>query len=287
MNPADRVSAFQEALPYLQRFRGSTFVIKYGGSAMEDEARVDAVLRDVVLLEAVGINPVLVHGGGKAITRALQQEGVGSHFIDGLRVTGADAIAAIDRTLAREIGPGIARRIQALGGKAEALSGKEVLRARKLAYRKDGKAVDLGFVGDVTRVVAPPLRRRVAAEVVPVISPLAVGRKGGIYNINADTAACEVAVALRAEKLIYLTDVNGVLRDAADPASTIPALDPAAVARLKAEGVIAGGMIPKVDGAVGALERGVGKVHFLNGGTPHALLLEIFTDAGIGTEFHL
>jgi acetylglutamate kinase len=287
VNPAEPASVLIEALPYLQRFRGATFVIKYGGSAMEDPALVDGVLRDIVFLEAVGINPVIVHGGGKAITRAMKEAGLAARFVDGLRVSDAASIALIDRTLAAEISPGIAAGIERFGGHAHVLPGKEVLRAEKLDYRlaATGEPVDLGFVGEVTAVAAAPIAALVEREIVPVISPLATGADGAVYNINADLAAAEVAKALGARKLIYLTDVNGVLRDPADPASTISSLTPAEVAELKKIGVLSGGMLPKVDSALDALDHGVGQVHFLDGRVPHALLLEIFTDDGTGTQF--
>ncbi|HEY8964926.1 MAG TPA: acetylglutamate kinase [Candidatus Methylacidiphilales bacterium] len=287
MTPNDRAAVLVEALPYLQRFRGETFVIKYGGSAMENEDLVGRVLRDVVFLEAAGINPVLVHGGGKAITRAMKAAGVEAKFIDGLRVTDAAQIDLIDRTLASEIAPGIVRQIETFGGRATALSGKEALKAAKMEYTTaKGEAVDLGFVGDVNWVDAARISEIVAREAIPVISPLARGANGELYNINADIAASEVAKALKARKLVYLTDVNGVLLDPAIPSSTIPTLTPSSIADLKDKGVIAGGMIPKVDSAVEALGHGVGQVHFLDGRIPHALLLETFTDAGIGTEIH-
>ena len=287
MTPNDQAAVLVEALPYLQKFRGQTFVIKYGGSAMENEELVGRVLRDVVFLEAAGINPVLVHGGGKAITRAMKAAGVNAEFIDGLRVTDEAQIGLIDRTLASEIAPGIVKQIGAFGGRAEALSGKEVLKAKKMAYRTaKGEDVDLGFVGDVTEVDLARIQGLIDREIIPVISPIARGANGEIYNINADLAAGEVAKALKARKLVYLTDVNGVLLDPAIPSSTIPTLTPASIADLKDKGVIAGGMIPKVDSALEALESGVGQVHFLDGRIPHALLLETFTTAGIGTEIH-
>ena len=287
MTPNDQAAVLVEALPYLQKFRGQTFVIKYGGSAMENEELVGRVLRDVVFLEAAGINPVLVHGGGKAITRAMKAAGVNAEFIDGLRVTDEAQIGLIDRTLASEIAPGIVKQIGAFGGRAEALSGKEVLKAKKMAYRTaKGEDVDLGFVGDVTEVDLARIQGLIDREIIPVISPIARGENGEIYNINADLAAGEVAKALKARKLVYLTDVNGVLLDPAIPSSTIPTLTPTSIADLKDKGVIAGGMIPKVDSALEALASGVDQVHFLDGRIPHALLLETFTTAGIGTEIH-
>ncbi len=286
MNEHLKAATLIEALPYIQQFRGQTIVIKYGGAAMENEALVEGVLRDVVFLEAVGINPVLVHGGGKAITRAMKERGVVAKFIDGLRVSDAESMDVIEKTLSGEINPGIVDAIKKLGGKARGFSGKEVLIARKMEYRlaKTGEAVDLGFVGDILGVDTGPLRDAVRAEVMPVISPLARDGDGRVYNINADVAAGEIAQALKADKIIYLSDVNGVLRDFKDPQSTISTLTIAEIDELKKQGIIDGGMLPKVDSAIEALRHGVKKVHFLDGRMAHSLLLEVFTDAGVGTE---
>jgi len=286
MNEHLKAATLIEALPYIQQFRGQTVVIKYGGAAMENEALVEGVLRDVVFLEAVGINPVLVHGGGKAITRAMKERGVVAKFIDGLRVSDAESMDVIEKTLSGEINPGIVDAIKKLGGKARGFSGKEVLIARKMEYRlaKTGETVDLGFVGDILGVDTGPLRDAVRAEVMPVISPLARDGDGRVYNINADVAAGEIAQALKADKIIYLSDVNGVLRDFKDPQSTISTLTIKEIDELKKQGVIDGGMLPKVDSAVEALRHGVKKVHFLDGRMAHSLLLEVFTDAGVGTE---
>jgi acetylglutamate kinase len=281
-----KAQALLEALPYFQRFRGETVVVKYGGSAMEEPTLVQSVLRDIVFLEAVGVNPVVVHGGGKAITAAMAKEKLEARFVDGLRVTDAASISIIDRVLTEEISPSLAAQIRKLGGRAEAVSGKDVLVAEKAPLHGDaaGEKVDLGFVGEVAAVDIAAVRRLIEAEIVPVISPLGRGRDGQVYNINADTAAAQIARALRAHKIIYLSDVNGVRRDPKDAASLISTLNPAQIEQLKKEGVIAGGMIPKVDSAVASLAGGVGKVHFIDGREPHALLLELFTDAGIGTE---
>jgi acetylglutamate kinase len=286
MNEHSKAATLIEALPYIQNFRGQTIVIKYGGAAMENETLVEGVLRDIVFLEAVGINPIVVHGGGKAITSAMKERGVVAKFIDGLRVSDADSMDVIEKTLAAEINPGIVEKINRLGGKAKGFSGTDVLIARKMTYHKakTGEAVDLGFVGDIVGVDTGPLREAVRLEVMPVISPLARDGDGKTYNINADVAAGEIAQALKASKIIYLSDVNGVLLDPKDPESTISTLTIAAIDQLKKQGVIAGGMLPKVDSAVEALRKGVQKVHFLDGRIPHALLLEIFTDAGVGTE---
>jgi acetylglutamate kinase len=281
-----RAEALLEALPYFQQFRGRTVVVKYGGAAMENADLVESVLRDVVFLEAVGINPVVVHGGGKAITAAMRQENLTAKFVDGLRVTDEASIRIIDRVLAETISPSLVEKIRALGGRAEGISGKEVLTARKMAPHVDatGTKVDLGFVGDIVAVDVSAVLKLVERETVPVISPLGRGMEGQVYNINADVAAAKIAQALRADKIIYLSDVNGVRRDPKDENSLISTLTPAQIQKLKAEGVIAGGMIPKVDSALEALAGGVGKAHFLDGRQPHSLLLELFTDAGFGTE---
>ena len=281
-----KADALLEALPYFQQFRGRTVVIKYGGAAMENPDLVESVMRDIVFLEAVGINPVVVHGGGKAITAAMRQENLTPRFIEGHRVTDEASIKIIDRILTEVISPSLAAKIRELGGKAEILSGKKVLAAEKAPPRVDatGTKIDLGFVGDITSTDVTQVRKLIDAEIVPIISPLGRGRDGQIYNINADIAAAKIAQALKAHKIIYLSDVNGVRRDPKDEASLISTLTPAQIQRLKKQGVIASGMIPKVDSALEALAGGVAKVHFLDGKKAHSLLLELFTDAGIGTE---
>ena len=283
---SSKAEALLEALPYFQQFRGRTVVIKYGGAAMENPELVESVLRDVVFLEAVGINPVVVHGGGKAITAAMRQENLTARFVDGLRVTDEASIKIIDRILTETISPSLAAKIGELGGKAQVLSGKEVLLAEKAAPRQDatGGKIDLGFVGDITSVDVAQVQKLVDAEIVPVISPLGRGRDGQIYNINADIAAAKIAQALQAHKIIYLSDVNGVRRNPREENSLISTLTPAQIQQLKEEGIIESGMIPKVDSALEALAGGVSKVHFLDGRQSHSLLLELFTDAGIGTE---
>jgi acetylglutamate kinase len=281
-----KADALLEALPYFQQFRGRTVVVKYGGAAMENPDLVESVMRDIVFLEAVGINPVVVHGGGKAITAAMRQENLTARFIEGQRVTDAASIKIIDRVLTEVISPSLAEKIRELGGRAEVLSGKDVLVAEKATPRLDEKGgkIDLGFVGDIQSVVLDRMRALIDAEIVPIISPLGQGRDGQIYNINADIAAAKIAQALQAHKIIYLSDVNGVRRDPKDENSLISTLTPVQIEQLKKQGVIASGMIPKVDSALEALAGGVGKVHFLDGKQPHSLLLELFTDAGIGTE---
>lgn len=281
-----KADALLEALPYFQQFRGRTVVVKYGGAAMENPDLVESVMRDIVFLEAVGINPVVVHGGGKAITAAMRQENLKARFVDGHRVTDEASIKIIDRVLSEVISPSLAAKIRELGGKAEVLSGKDVLVADKAPPRADatGVKIDMGFVGDITSTDVTAAQKLVDAEIVPVISPLGRGRDGQIYNINADIAAAKIAQALKAHKIIYLSDVNGVRRDPKDETSLISTLTPSQIQQLKQDGVIASGMIPKVDSALEALAGGVAKVHFLDGKKAHSLLLELFTDAGIGTE---
>ena len=281
-----KADALLEALPYFQQFRGRTVVIKYGGAAMENPDLVESVMRDIVFLEAVGINPVVVHGGGKAITAAMRQENLTAKFVEGLRVTDEASIKIIDRVLTDVISPSLAAKVREFGGKAEVLSGKDVLIAAKAPPRVDaaGAKIDLGFVGDITATDVTKAQALINAEIVPIISPLGRGRDGQVYNINADIAAAKIAQALKAHKIIYLSDVNGVRRDPKDESSLISTLTPAQIQSLKQQGVIAAGMIPKVDSALEALAGGVAKVHFLDGKKAHSLLLELFTDAGIGTE---
>jgi len=286
MSPEARSEALIEALPYIQQYRGHTFVIKYGGSAMEDELIVDKFLRDVVFLEAVGINPVLVHGGGKAITAKMKAAGLAARFIDGLRATNETAIHIVEEALDRDINPSIVQKIHEFGGRARGFSGKEVFVARKLERQAviDGETVDIGFVGEAEGVNAGAVAEAVHSEIVPVISPIGSTREGVVLNINADIAAASLAAELKASKLIYVTDVAGIMRDPAQRDSLISSVTIEQVETLIRQKVIAGGMIPKVRSATNALQTGVEKIHLIGGHIQHCLLLEIFTDAGIGTE---
>jgi acetylglutamate kinase len=285
-SPAARAEALIEALPFIQRFRGQLFVIKYGGSAMEDENVVERFLRDVVFLEAVGINPVLIHGGGKAITQRMRDAGLKPRFVNGLRVTDEQSIRIVEDVLDSLINPGIVKQLTEFGGKAVGIPGKRVMIGKKLPPQTEGKAtvVDLGFVGEVVDLRLDEVEQALASESVPVLSPLAADESGVTLNINADTAAGTIAGALKATKMIYLSDVPGIMRDPMDKNSLIPTVNRDKIEHLMEEEIIAGGMIPKVESAVYALEQGVKKVHFIDGRTPHALLVEIFTNAGIGTE---
>ena len=282
-----KAATLLEALPYIQRFRSQTFVVKYGGSFMDspDPQVRDGVARDIVFLEAVGINPVVVHGGGKAITRAMDAAGLKADFIQGMRVTDEAAVNLVEAVLSREINPQIVKTISALGGKARGFSGAEIFTCRKLFLKgASGEELDIGFVGEVTGVNTEPLRECIRRSVTPVISPLARGADGRIYNCNADVAAAQAAIALKARRLVFMSDVPGLMRDPKDPSSVIPHLQISEVDDLKKPGIVDKGMIPKVDSAVAALQAGVDKVSFVDGQVGHSILLEIFTDAGVGTE---
>jgi acetylglutamate kinase len=281
-----RAAALIEALPYMQKFRGRTFVIKYGGSAMESDDAVERLLRDVVFLEAVGINPVLVHGGGKAISARMREAGLTARFVNGLRVTDEASVRIVEQVLDREVNPRLVATIVEFGGQARGFSGREVLRAEKLPPVDDGHGgtEDIGFVGRVTGVDTTGLERVIREERVPVVSPVARGGDGRTYNINADEAAAAIAGALRAAKLVFLSDVPGLMRDREDPDSLVPTVRAEQVGTLIRQKVLEGGMIPKVQGAVAALQRGVEKTHMIDGRLAHALLLEIFTHEGVGTE---
>lgn len=281
-----RTESLIEALPYIQQFRGKTFVIKYGGSAMEDEQQVDRLLRDIVFLEAVGVNPVVVHGGGKVITARMRAAGLKATFVNGLRVTDDTTINIVHEALDNEINPGIVERIQKFGGKAVGLSGKNVFVAKQLGLQvnEKGENENIGFVGEAARVIDQAVKAAVKEEIVPVISPIGATEKGVILNINADVAAAALAASLKASKLIFVSDVLGIMRNPAESDSLIPTVHVTDVEALIKQKVVDGGMIPKVQSAIDALENGVEKVHLISGAIPHCLLLEIFTDSGIGTE---
>ena len=277
-----KAATLLEALPYIQRFRSQVFVVKYGGSFMDspDEEERHRVARDIVFLEAVGINPVGVHGGGKAITRALETAGLKAEFAQGHRVTDAATVEIVDRVLSREVNPEIVTAIEDFGGSTRGFAGSDIFQCRKL-LRDD---VDLGFVGDVTEVDTDTLRACIQLGATPVISPTARGDDGKIYNCNADIAAAKTAIALNARRLVFMSDVPGLLRDPTDNSTLMSHLRVEEVPELKRAGVIEEGMLPKVDSATAAIESGVEKVQFIDGRIPHSLLLEIFTDAGVGTE---
>lgn len=279
-----KASVLIEALPYFQQFRGKTFLIKMGGSAMEDPELVQSVMRDIVFLEVIGINPVVVHGGGKAISAAIDAAGLNHEFIGGLRRTSSDTISIVEKTLNETLNPTLVEMIQTHGGKASGLAGQTVFHAEQhTPTNAEGNAVDLGYVGKVVSCETSKIEAFIAEEIVPVISPVGSGG-GNLYNINADLAAAALAKELKPAKLIYLSDVPGLMRDPSEPETLIHSINQEQAHSLIEEGVIKGGMLPKVRSALSALHSGVDKVHFIDGKNIHSLLLEIFTDSGIGTE---
>ena len=275
-----------EALPYIQDFKGSIFVVKYGGSFMDDPDPTvrTRVATDLAFLAAVGINVVVVHGGGKAISRAMDGSGLKANFINGLRVTDEATIAIVKKTLDEIVNKDVCDMLTAIKARPKGLPGDTVLVCEKLKTDDDGNPIDLGYVGDVTEVKVKLIKKEIADGFMPVISPVAEGLDGKPYNVNADTAAGRVASALRARRLVYMSDVPGLLSDPKNPASLISTLKTGDVDGLKKKGVIDKGMRPKVQSAVRALQEGVQRVHFVDGRMPHSLLLEIFTDQGVGTE---
>ncbi len=284
----EKAKTLMEALPYLRRFSGKTIVIKYGGHAMADETLKKSFALDVILLKYIGINPVIVHGGGPQINETLKRYGIVSEFVKGMRVTDAATMAVVEMVLTGQVNKEVVGYINQHGGRAVGLSGKDggLLLCRKMLQevaRDDGtvEEVDIGFVGDVIKVDTAILNTLEAGGFIPIIAPIGVGRDGESYNINADLVAGRVAAALAAEKLILLTDVAGVKDRDGNLLSSINLIE---VPSLIESGAITGGMIPKVTCCVDALQDGVKKAHIIDGRVEHAILLEIFTDVGIGTE---
>jgi acetylglutamate kinase len=285
--PAEKAEVLLEALSYIHKFRGSTFVVKYGGSFMDDPdpSGRERVATDIAFLAAVGIQVVVVHGGGKAITRAMDKAGIKAEFRAGMRVTDAATVKIVEHTLNEEINKEICEALRAKGANPLGMPGNAVnLCERMLVRDAAGKEIDVGFVGDIKFVKTKLIKKAQADGHIPVISPIALDEEDQPYNTNADVAAAAIAGSLRARRLIFMSDVPGLLKDAKDPASLIPTLRIGEVDELKRAGVVDGGMIPKVDSAVKALRDGVRRVHFIDGRVPHSLLLEIFTDKGVGTE---
>lgn len=283
----EKAGVLLEALPYLQEFRGATFLVKVGGSAMDDPALVRRLLRDIVFMELVGINPVLVHGGGKAISAALEKAGLQARFVGGLRVTTDEAMAIVERTLSGEINPSLVSSINDFGGKAIGVPGNESFVGERLTgwSEEEHTEVELGRVGRIVDFDLSRIRAALATNTVPVVSPVASERGTGLsLNVNADLAASALASELKAAKLVFLSDVIGLMENPEDDATLIPTVRAAEVEGHIDSGLIGGGMIPKVRSAVEALEAGVGKVHMIDGRISHSLLLEIFTESGIGTE---
>ncbi len=275
-----------EALPYIQRFRGSIVVVKFGGSAMESADRASEVLTDIAFMECVGMRVVVVHGGGKAISRQMDRKGIKSSFVKGLRVTCEKSIKVVEEVLKSEINSSIVNTLKEAGAKAACLDGETLFTVikKKIKDKTTGETLDWGFVGEPEKVNIKPILAMLDKTVVPVITPLGLGPDRKIHNINADTAAAAVAQALKARKLVFLSDVPGLLRDKDDPESIMSTLKVKQVEGLVKKGIIDGGMLPKVEAGVAAIKAGVRKVHMVDGRMPHSLLLEIFTDKGVGTQ---
>ena len=281
-----KAAVLVEALPYVQEFRNSVFVIKYGGSFMDDpnpEIRA-SVAGDIAFLSAVGIHVVVVHGGGKAISRALEEKGLEAKFVNGLRYTDENTIKVVDEVLSHQVNSDVCEMLQIRNDRPLGIQGPTVLEGEKYTEDSQGNSVDLGFVGNVLAVKSKIIKKAIRDGYTPVISPVAKGADANLYNVNADVAAACVASALRARRLVYLSDVPGLLSDPSDLNSLIPTLRVNQINKLKADGTISQGMLPKIDSSIKALDSGVHRVHFIDGRLPHSLLLEIFTDKGIGTE---
>lgn len=278
-NASDRVQVLSEALPYIQSFAGRTVVVKYGGAAMKDSTLKATVIRDVVFMACVGLRPVLVHGGGPEINLWLEKLGIEPQFMNGLRVTDAPTMDVVEMVLVGRVNKELVSLINQAGGSAVGVCGKD---GKLLTARPQGES-GIGFVGEVATVNPQLINTLLDGGHIPIVSSVATDEEGQVYNINADTVAGELAAALDAEKLILLTDTPGILQDYQDATSLIHQLDIRQARQLIEEDVVAGGMIPKVTCCIRSLAQGIQAAHIIDGRAPHALLLEIFTDAGIGT----
>ena len=279
---SERSEILVQALPYIQKYQNKTVVIKYGGNAMINEELRDAVMTDIVLLRSVGVNVVLVHGGGPEISEMLNRIGKESRFVDGLRYTDKETIDVVQMVLAGKVNKHLVQLISKHGGKSIGLCGLDgdMIKARK--YTK----ADIGFVGEITEINTDVINHTLENKYIPVISSVATGENGEVYNINADTAAASLAAALHAEKLLLMTDISGLLMDKEDESTLIHDVQVSEIPSLKSQGVISGGMIPKIDGCVEAVRRGVLQTNIIDGRIPHSILMELFTDEGFGTMFH-
>ncbi len=285
-NMIEKANVLIEALPYIQKFRGEIIVVKVGGSTMEEKAGTESVLKDIAFMACVGLRPVVVHGGGKAISKRIQEKGLSANFVKGLRVTDEASMEVVEQVLNREVNPELVQVLEKHGCTARGIHGEDILRVSKHVEKDDksGNTLDWGYVGDVTDVDDDPILAYLHSHIVPVITPLGRGDGDHVYNINADDAASAIAQTLKARKLVYLSDVPGLLKDPNDKSTLISTLKVAEVDGLIEKGIISGGMIPKVTGSVRAIKSGVRKVHFIDANLPHSLLLELFTEKGVGTE---
>ena len=279
---SERSEILVQALPYIQKYQNKTVVIKYGGNAMINEELRDAVMTDIVLLRSVGVNVVLVHVGGPEISKMLNRIGKESRFVDGLRYTDKETIDVVQMVLAGKVNKHLVQLISKHGGKSIGLCGLDgdMIKARK--YTK----ADIGFVGEITEINTDIINHTLENKYIPVISSVATGENGEVYNINADTAAASLAAALHAEKLLLMTDISGLLMDKEDESTLIHDVQVSEIPSLKSQGVISGGMIPKIDCCVEAVRRGVLQTNIIDGRIPHSILMELFTDEGFGTMFH-
>ena len=277
----ERADVLVQALPYIQQWHGKTIVVKYGGNAMINEELKNAVMTDIVLLQSVGIHVVLVHGGGPEITQMLQKIGKESRFVGGLRYTDEETVEIVQMVLAGKVNKDLVQLIDNCGGRAIGLCGLDggMLKAKKL------ETPDVGLVGEVEQVNVSILNDAIAAGYVPIIATVGADEKGNTYNINADTAAARIAAELKAEKLILMTDIRGLLENKDDQNTLIPVVNVSEVPALKQKSIISGGMIPKIDCCVEAVRRGVARTHIIDGRIPHSILIEMFSDQGVGTMF--
>jgi len=279
-----KTEVLTEALPYIQQFKGSIFIVKFGGSFMDTEQARVGVATDLVFLATVGINVIVVHGGGPAINKAMADASIEPVWKNGLRYTDEQTVGIVEKTLNNKINLDVCENIQARGGRPISVHGQQLFKCKRLESDSDGNPVDLGFVGTVTSVETSTLRKYLDENYTPIVSPLACDTDGQVYNVNADTAAAHLASAIGARRLVYLCDVPGLLRDPSDPDSLISSVSEAELPDLRKAGVIGSGMLPKVESAINALDSGVHRVHLIDGRMPHSILLEIFTDKGVGTE---
>ncbi|ACM60179.1 N-acetylglutamate kinase [Caldicellulosiruptor bescii] len=284
----EKASILIEALPYIQKLYGKTVVIKYGGNAMINEKLKNWVMEDITLLKYIGVNPIVVHGGGPDINSVLKKLNVESQFVNGLRVTDMQTMEVAQMVLVGKTNKELVSMLNQKGGKAIGICGIDgnLIQARKHYEYVNGEKIDLGYVGEVVSINAKVLEMLAKDEYIPVVAPIGVGEDGTSYNINADTVAAEIAKAIKAEKLMFMTDVEGLKYDK-NSKKIISAISADEVLKMIEEGKIDGGMIPKVLGCIDALKHGVNRTHILDGRIPHCILLEIFTDKGIGTMIHL
>ncbi len=283
MDISKRAQVLIQAMPYIKKFSGETVVVKYGGNAMINEELKSAVMSDLVLMQLVGVNVVLVHGGGPEINAMLDAVGKESRFENGMRVTDRETIDIVQMVLAGKVNKSLVQLLERHGGKALGLCGLDgnLLMAEKLVT-----SADLGYVGEIKEVNPEPLKMAMNSGYIPIVATIANGYDGNVYNINADLAAAQIAAKLGAKKLILMTDIRGLLKDVNDEESIIPVVNVSEVPMLKREGIIKGGMIPKIDCCVEAVRSGVSRAHIIDGRIEHSILLELFSDEGIGTMFY-